>query len=143
MRRRQRTREWNPACRFRNDGRGKTPSVCWTVEEAQPECEVGGLGGKGVDVGASTFSVIKGQGHLLRVLRSHILGYVLQEADPDLGQRIRSRWEGAWVPLGKSSPVKRKRLGRIEDAEPPDAIAGGGSAIPQGAWGWVGPLWTC
>ena len=113
------------------------------MEEAQPECEVGGLGGKGVDVGASTFSVIKGQSHLLRVLRSHILGYVLQEADPDLGQRIRSRWEGAWVPLGKSSPVKRKRLGRIEDAEPPDAIARGGSAIPQGAWGWVGPPRTC
>lgn len=141
--RRQRTREWSPVCRFRNGGHGKTPSVCWTVEGAQHECEVGRSGGKGVDMGASTFSVIKGQGHLLSVSRSHILGYGLQEADPDLGQGITSRWEGAWVPLGKSFPVNRRRLGRIEDAEPPDAIVGGGSAIPQGAWSWVGPPGTC
>ena len=75
--------------------------------------------------------------------RSHILGSVLQEADPDLGQGVTRRWEGAWVPLGKSSPVKRRKLGRTEDAEPPDAIVGEGSEIPLGAWSWAGPLRTC
>lgn len=43
------------------------------------------------------------------------------------------------MPLGKSSPVKRRKLGRTEDAQPPDAVVGEGSVIPRGAWSWVGP----
>ena len=46
------------------------------------------------------------------------------------------------MPLGKSSPVKRRKLGRTEDAEPSDAVVGEGSVISRGAWSWVGPPGT-
>lgn len=108
----------------------------------QDEFEVGRLEGKGIDMGTSTFSVTKGQGHLLSVEKPHV-SFCSSRSRSRLGAENYMQVGGSVSASWKVFSSKEKEAGQDRRCSATWCCCGGRLSDSSGGLelGW--PLGTC